>query len=130
MACALGGTRTPNLLIRSQMLSPIELRALETAGCTAMRVRAGVRVYAADRSAPKPEAVRIEPLRVQVAASGAGRCAGNGWMRWVRGPVQLLRPGLRGRQAGGKRASTASGDAVAVDLGVALPQTGRLADPI
>jgi hypothetical protein len=24
---ALGGTRTPNLLIRSQMLSPIELRA-------------------------------------------------------------------------------------------------------
>jgi hypothetical protein len=26
-SCALGGTRTPNLLIRSQMLSPIELRA-------------------------------------------------------------------------------------------------------
>jgi hypothetical protein len=27
LPCALGGTRTPNLLIRSQMLSPIELRA-------------------------------------------------------------------------------------------------------
>src|SRR5689334_16459554 len=27
VCCALGGTRTPNLLIRSQMLYPIELRA-------------------------------------------------------------------------------------------------------
>ncbi len=29
MLCALGGTRTHNLLIRSQMLYPIGLRALE-----------------------------------------------------------------------------------------------------
>ena len=30
---ALGGTRNPNLLIRSQMLYPIELRALEDREC-------------------------------------------------------------------------------------------------
>ena len=36
---ALGGTRTPNLLIRSQMLSPIELRALEGRHHTGQRSR-------------------------------------------------------------------------------------------
>ena len=36
---ALGGSRTPNLLIRSQMLYPIELRALAVDRCPACGAR-------------------------------------------------------------------------------------------
>ena len=77
---ALGGTRTPNLLIRSQMLSPIELRAL---GCGEATVSEGSAAGRPRFEQPMPldrgsvvasrRAVALRPAVVGAAARGGPR---------------------------------------------------------
>jgi hypothetical protein len=110
LSSALGGTRTPNLLIRSQMLYPIELRAQNfwivpdapgsTGSCQHRRRRS-----AAPTGSGHPQAPDDRPLCGVSPASFAGAAR----PRALRGPGSSARwPASRSRAAGACRPSLRS----------------------